>query len=288
MFLKRSFAEDPTLSPKLFDLLETTFPGISQTAQLIQELGQAWESVSTPFMYFQAEQAISHVGVLEIPLTLMGRPINVGAIHGVCTHPAYRRQGYYRKCMESALDYCKTRYETLVLTAAQPEFYSPFGFRVLKEHAFVTKCSPTRKTNEFRILNLTVPGDRALLNRLLDERQPVSNIVGVRGEKAVFCFNEASRPLYYAAGLDLMVVMEINGDQLHLYDIVGDKPCKLACILERIPQPIEKTIIYFNPDRLDVSAQPFPHLLEGDSYLMVKGPFIAETQAFMLPHSARC
>lgn len=65
---EQSFAEDPTLSERLFELLETTFPGISRTSQYIRELGASWESASTPFICFHDGLAIAHVGVLQLPL----------------------------------------------------------------------------------------------------------------------------------------------------------------------------------------------------------------------------
>lgn len=287
-WVQKSFAKDATLSQRLFDLLETTFPGISQTAQSARNLGAAWESVSTPFLCFQDEQAIAHVGVLELPLWIRGQATTVGGIHGVCTHPQFRRRGYFRQCMTAALDYCACRYDTLVLTTAQPELYQPFGFRIVEEHAFIAHCTSSSYASRFRRLNLQAPGDRQILHRLLSEREAVSNILGVVKEKAVFCFNEGSHPLHYAEDLDLIVVMEVENTRLQLFDIVWKQPCRLADICDRISQPINEVVFYFSYDRLDVEAQPFPHVLDGDSYLMARGPFAVESQAFMLPYPARC
>lgn len=285
--MQKSFAENLTLSSRLFELLETTFPGISQTAQSIRNLGASWESVSTPFLCFHEQQAIAHVGVLELPLWLMGQTVTVGGIHAVCTHPEFRRRGYFRKCMTAALDYCASRYDTLLLTTEQPELYLPFGFRTIAEHAFITHRTASNRCNGLRVLNLQTPGDRHILQRLLHEREAVSNILGVVKEKAVFCFNEGSQPLHYAEDLDLIVVMDIEDTRLKLFDIVWNQPCRLADILVRISQPLDEVVFYFSPDRLDVEAQPFAHVLDG-SWLMARGPFAGENQAFMLPRSARC
>jgi predicted N-acetyltransferase YhbS len=287
---KRSFVEDASLSDRLFNLLDTVFPGIglSQRAALVRKLGAPWEGASTPFMHFEENLAIAHVGVLEIPLRIMGKNLTVGGIHGVCTRPEYRRKGYYRSLMQEALNYCTNRYQTLVLTTSQPELYEPFGFRVVGEHAFKTQPESAGYMDAFRRLNLSKTEDIQLLNRLLETRQPVSNIVGVFPEKALFCVNEVNEPLYYAADLDLIVSMEIKDTQLNLYDLVGKKICTLADILARIPQPIEAVTIYFSPDLLDTKVKAFPHMLDGDSFLMVRGEFAAEAEKFMLPRSARC
>lgn len=285
---KQSFAADPSLSSKLFDLLEITFPGISSLAECGRKLGASWEAASTPFIRFDEDIAITHVGVVEILMQMMGQRMTVGGIHAVATRQGFRRRGYYREVMNEVLEYCDQRYETLVLTTSQPEFYLPFGFRVVEEHIFKVKYSSTGNIDGWRKLDFADIEDVKLLHRLLETRVPVSNIVGVFQEKAVFCVNEGSRPLYYAKDLDAIACMEIEDNRLHLFDLVTTQIFPLQNILERIPQAIEEVVIYFSPELLNVNnVQAFPYILD-DAMLMVRGKFAAEKQKFMLPRSARC
>ncbi len=287
---QRSFSEDPTLSKQLFNLLEVVFPeiGISGAAECARKLGASWEAASIPFIYFHDDIAITHVGVVKIPMQLMGERVIVAGIHGVCTHPEFRRRGYYREVMTEVLDYCNGRYKTQILTTAQPELYEPFGFRVVEEHFFIPKCTSKSGSNSFRLLNFAEANDLKLLHRLLETREPVSNILGVVQEKAVFCVNEGRNALHYAPDLDVLMVMEIEDTKLKLFDLVGTKICTLKDIIARIPQPIEEIEIYFSPDRFNANFQAFPHIFDGDSLLMVRGSFAAESEQFMLPRSARC
>lgn len=286
---KRSFSEDPALSQGLFHLLETVFPdiGISSAAEVGRVLGAPWETASTPFIRFHNDVAITHVGVLEIPMQIMGEVAIAGGIHAVSTHPEFRRRGYYREVMAEVLDYCDNRYDTLILTTTQPEFYQPFGFRVVQEHAFMTKCNPADSTNNLRLLNFSEPKDLNLLHRLLETRESASNIVGIVNEKALFCVNEGTRPLHYAEDLDLIICMEIENTRLRLFDLVGTSIPTLKVLLERIPQKIVEVVTYFSPDRLNADFQAFPHIFDG-TWLMVRGEFAAEGKQFMLPRSARC
>lgn len=284
---QRSFSE-PALSPMLFEFLETIFPGISRITENSRILGASWESVSTPFVHFIDGRIISHVGVLELPLVLMGTPVVAAGIHGVATDPKFRRQGYYRKIMDEVMQYCDAKYETLVLTTEQPAYYESFGFRVIPEHVSIVKNESAPGENGFRQVNLQHAADRELLPRLLDTREPVSQILGVVREKAVFCFNEASRPMFYSGSLDAMACMEIEGETLRLYDLVATRIPSLKVILEQLPVPITEVQIYFAPDRMKVNTgQSRPYLLE-NTCLMARGPFAAEGQICMLPHSARC
>jgi predicted N-acetyltransferase YhbS len=287
--MRGSFNDNSTLSEPLFDLLDLVFPGLRALAQNARALGAPWESVSTPFFSVENDQLVSHVGVIEIPLILAGQKITVGSLHAVATHPAYRRRGYYRHIMEEVLTYCADRYETLILTTEHPEYFEPFGFRRIQEHLFTVQCRTSGDGNSFRLLDTQAADDLALLHRLLETRSPLSHVVGVINEKAVFCFNEGSRPLYYEADLDVLVCLEWEGTKLKLFDIVGPKVPPLATLLKRLPQPVEAVDICFSPDRLQVEAKTTPYLFDhdGPSYLMVRGPFAPEGQAFSLPRSAR-
>lgn len=286
---QQSFVEDPTISKRLFDLLETVFPemNISNVAAAAKYLGASWETASTPFIRFHEDVAVAHVGVLEIPMQIMGQPVTVGGIHAVSTHPEFRRRGYYREIMQEVLNYCYQKYDTLVLTTTQPELYEAFGFRVVKEHIFKTKCNVINNSDRLRLLNTSDDNDVELLQRLLTNRTPISNVVGIVNEQALFCFNEGTRDLHYAEDLDLIICMEIENTQLKLFDLVGASIPPLKAILERIPQFIQEVTIYFTPDRLDVNTQAFPHVLD-EAMLMVRGAFAAEDEQFMLPRSARC
>lgn len=285
---KRSFSHDLNLGDRLFELLNITFPGLNELVECGRKLGVPWEDVSTPFIRFHDDLAITHVGVLEMPMEIIGQRVTVGGIHGVATREEFRRRGYYREVMAEALEYCDQIYETLVLTTLQPEYYLPFGFRVVEEYIFKLKCSSEGNKNGLRLLDLSDNQDIALLHRLLETRAPVSYVVGVVNEKALFFVNEGSRSLHYIEDLDLIACMEIENNQLHIFDLVATQIYPLQDILARIPQPIEEVTIYFSPDRLDVdNLEILPYQLE-ETVLMVRGKFAAEREKFMLPRSARC
>lgn len=286
---KRSYRDDPALSDRVFDLLDIAFPYLRPAVRNGPDLGPPWEAQSTPFVRMHGEVAITHVGLLDIPFVLMGRQVRVGGIHAVCTRPEYRRRGYFREVMTEALDHCDRRYETVLLYTAQPELYEPFGFRELGESLFIAPWSSAGRGRErFRALDLSDASDLRLAEQLVTSREPVSNTVGVVNEVGLFGFNEGKRPLHYAEDLDVIACLELEGSRLRLFDVVGTHLCSLADIVERLSQPIDVVEFYFSPDRFEVEARAVPHLVEGDSHLMVRGAFAAEGQAFMVPRSARC
>lgn len=287
--MQYSFSTDPTLSKPLLDLIDTVFPGLGQVAENARALGAPWEAASTPFVIREGERVLSHVGVIELSLIVLGQPTTMGSVHGVATHPDYRHRGYFRQLIEEALQYCAPRYATQILTTEHPEYFEPFGFRVVQEYGFTARIQSTGHKDGLRLLNLHDTQDIALLHRLLATRTPVSQVVGVVNEKAVFCFNEGSRPLYYAADLDVLLCLEQKGSHLTLFDVVGPRLPSLAEIVERLPRAVAEVTLCFSPDRLNVMAEAQPYLFEhdGPSYFMVRGPFAAEGHPFSLPRSAR-
>jgi GNAT superfamily N-acetyltransferase len=287
--MQGSWARDPDLREALFDLLDTVFPGLRRTARLAAGLGAPWEDASTPFVRIERGRVLSHVGVLEIPLVLLGRPVAVGSIHGVATHPEHRRRGLYRGLMEEALRYCQERWATQILTTEHPEYFVPFGFRVVGEHCFVVRPSWPGGGTGVRLLDVHAAPDVALLQRLLATREPVSQVVGVGAEKTVFCFNEGRRPLHYAADLDALLCLERHDRRLLLYDVVAPRIPPLDAIRPLWPQPVDEVVVCFAPDRLGVETEARAYLLDhdGPSVLMVRGPFAAAGHAFTLPRSAR-
>jgi len=287
--MQYAFSSDPTLSTRLFDLLDTVFPGMRQVADNARALGAPWEAVSTPFLVCEGQRVLSHVGVIELSLILLGEKVIVGSIHGVATHPDCRRRGYYRQVIEEALRYCEQRYATQILTTEHPEYFEPFGFRVVQEHGFTVRLRSTGQRDGLRLYNPHDAQDIALLHCLLETRIPVSQVVGVVNEKAVFCFNEGSRPLYYVADLDVLLCLEQEGTHLKIFDVVGPRIPSLAAIVERIPHTVEEVTLCFSSDRLGVDAEAKPYVFDhdGPSYFMVRGPFKAEGHTFTLPRSAR-
>jgi len=280
------------LLDRVFELLELCFPGagLEEQERAARKLGMHWDEISTPFVHFDGDDLVTHVGVLELPMVLEGRLRTVGGVHAVSTHPGQRRRGHYRAVMEDLLEWCDARYEILQLSTAQPELYEPFGFRVVPECRFVGQApAPAGSSPAWvRELDLSDSVDLRTLRSLLSERAPVSSVLGVAGGESVFLFDEARRPLHYAQDLDSVFSLERDGATLRLYDVVARAAIPaLADIVRRVPPPVERVEVYFTPDRLDADLTPEPHVLDGDEHFMVRGPYPPEGQPLMLPRTAR-
>jgi predicted N-acetyltransferase YhbS len=283
---RRSYADDPTLEGRVFELLETHFTGIGARRRASALLGASWAACSTPFVHEKDGRIVSHVGLLEMPFVIEGERSTLGGIHGVCTLESERRRGFFRRIMEELLDHCDGRYETLELATENPEFYEPFGFRIVAEYRFRADIVPVRGRAGFRPFDVERSGDLEQLDRLLTERTSVSRRIGVENEREVFKFSQGADDLYYSKALDCFAVFELQGSRLSLYDVVSREMPSLDTLLREVDAPIDTVDFHFTPDLFDVETTPALCRYDGDSY-MVRGPFSLEKERFMIPPPAR-
>lgn len=279
----RSYAREPGLLERVLALADTAFPGLAARAMRIQLPGGHWRDRSVPFVVERGGRVVSHVGVLSIEMILDAERTRVGGIHAVCTHPDHRGRGYSRGLMEEALAWCDARFPTILLFTDQPSLYERFGFRSAAEHRFRASLRSRGHKRFSRALDLTRPEDLAILDRLLGARAPVSEVLGVVAERAVFTFLCPERELVYAPDLDAIVWMRLRETTLTLHDVVAERIPRLVEILDLVPGPVETVEIEFTPDRLGVEAAALPASME----LMVRGPFAVAGKPFAVPPTAR-
>lgn len=286
---RRSFAQDPSLKGRLYQLLETTFPGIGGQAERLHIDGGSWEQVSTPFVLEDPSGAIiAHVGVMTLPAIVAGERCDIGAVHAVCTHPDHRGRGCFRALMDDMLAWSVGRFGTLMLTTSQPDLYKRFGFRCVAEHKFELSASAAGRSPGMRAIDLRQAEDLALLQKLLGTREPVSSVFGVTGEeRGSFSFYCPDTGLWFAAAVDTIAWLELDGVTLRIHDLIAPRIPPLAALLERLPFAIGRVETLFATDRLLAESRAIPYRHEG-GHLMIRGPFAVEHERFMVPPAARC
>ena len=287
------------MDPSLAGLLGRVWPALPGVAARARALGFGWAAISTPFVRRKGTRVVAHVGVIDVPLVVAGRRRRVGSIHAVCTDPGWRHRGLGRALMREALAWCDGRYETIVLTTGIPEFYTPFGFRAVPEHAFSRALSPPAGPGTGRRLTET-PEDLRLLRRLLARRASVSERLGSLEEGTVFVvallltWGDFSR-VHYHPTLDVVTVYEVRERTLALYDVVGPAIPPLGTLAAAIGADADRLVTFFAPDRLGDGFAPEPWTAaraaaSGNAWfagLMARGPLVGEEAPIMLPPLSR-
>jgi GNAT superfamily N-acetyltransferase len=289
-----------SLEPGLAALLGRVWPALPAGVSRAEALGFAWTAVSTPFVRREGDRVVGHVGLIELPLVVDGRRVVVGSIHAVCTDPEHRGRGVGRALMQEALAAGDRHFDTMVLTTLIPDFYAAFGFRRVREHAFVRALPASGPAPAAGGRMLTERAeDRHLLRRLLTDRAPVSERLGSLEAGVAFAvalmltWGDLSRVRYHAA-LDVLTVHEVRAGTLVLYDVVGAAIPPLEELTAALGVDAERVVTFFAPDRWGDgwTAEPWDRAratAHGDAWfagLMVRGPLVVDG-AFMLPPLSR-
>lgn len=276
---------------RVLALIDRVWAGFGERIERAGRLGFVWGSVSTPIVAVEGDRVLAHVGVLALPVVVAGVRRVVGGIHAVATDPDHRGRGHASALLAEALEHCRPRYETLLLTTDIPGFYARVGFRPVREHVFWGRVSPrpAPPAGAVRQLSLDEPADVALLRRLLATRAPVSARLGPVEPGAIFgiaCLLQTGRPetLQYVAPLDAVVVCERRGATLTLLDVVAASIPRLPALLEWLGAGVREVQTLFTPDRLGGPLIPQPRPA---TELMVRGPFAPEGLPMMLPPYSR-
>jgi len=280
----------PEKRARVYELLDIAFPGLGASIPRMEPLGAAWHENSTPFVLWEGNQPVAHVGVLEIELSSGDDTFRVPGLHAVCTHPEHRGKGLARQLMESALVHCDERFDTAVLFADVPAMYAKFGFRTLDQRAFRIAVQPVDTHDGFR--PVTPERDLVALHAILAEREPVSRVLGcVRTEYMFFCdlliAGLGFEHIHYAEDLDAYVVGRVQGETLFLLDVVARRMPSLRALLEHLDRPIREVRFGFVPDQLEVGATVVTTSLADDIF-MVRGPWPGPPAPFRFPFMAHC
>ena len=277
----------------LFDLYDSTWPGLAVRIREAERLGWPWHDVTMPFVAWDGEVAVAHVGVICLPVILDGHNTALAGIHAVCTRPSHRGRGLCRQLMQQALAHIDAHYETTFLTTGHGTLYEPFGFRRVPECRACVPAPTRRQGQPVRALTDS-PEDLHTLRRLLVSAAPTSSRLGMRESGWALIINEVLgtgglKRLFYAESLDAMVAIQQKHKdrRLVLLDLAAPALPTLDALLACIPGDWNEVELAFPADRLAPDAKPLAYDNDDDR-LLIRGPWPLKAPATTLPPLRRC
>jgi GNAT superfamily N-acetyltransferase len=252
-----------------------------------------WNDCYVCYSFVAGARVVANVSASQLDLLWKGERYRAVQIGAVMTDPDYRNRGLAAQLMNAVLEEYESNCEMVYLFAnvTALEFYPKFGFTPAPESRFTGEIGETSYGCEaVRKLDLANGADLELLRRLIRERQPFSGVLDVdrvAGILAWHCLYRFAEHLYYFAGLNLLALCRVEGDALHLYDLIGsDKPELLQPILKSLaPDGIRKAVFHFTPDFQDIQPQCHPAEAGGDTFF-IKSAILRLTGEFLYPFTA--
>ncbi|MGD9590912.1 MAG: GNAT family N-acetyltransferase [Candidatus Berkiella sp.] len=286
--MQADYLTDPTLYTRCISLMDTCFPGIKALADQGRVHNAFWDKASVPFIVEKEKEIIAHLGVLPFDVIVDNQPFRGGALHGICTHQAHRRRGYFTQLIHEALAYTQQNFDFSFLFTDQPWLYEQFGFVIVPEKDFVLKDYRKAASGyQIRKCDLSIQDDLALMQSGYLNRMPISNRFGIVKETVVATLNALHQDVYYVDGLDVLVVYDIKENTLWLKDVVFKNTCELASVINAISGEFSNIILQFCPDKFDdcqyelIEAKP-------ECCIMVSEEFRLGNAPFRYPEPQRC
>ncbi|TCU38601.1 GNAT family N-acetyltransferase [Rhizobium azibense] len=251
---RKDYFDDRAAWTALVSLLDDTF-GIDIGP--LRHLGGP-DPTSMPFGWFASNDTLAaNLTAFAMPIVVNGRQIEAAAFQSGAVRPPWRRRGLYRDLTRKALEWCEGRqFEAIVLYTDKPSLYESYGFSILPMHRYCGGApKPRSATNSARQLDPWNKTDLALLQEALKTRAPVSDVLAVSGNAAMFLVNTQLDTEVRLSWLDeekaIIAWKAGAAGRFSLLDVVAAEIPPLAVILGRLGALPEHVDVFFSPDKLD-------------------------------------
>ncbi|OGO79358.1 MAG: hypothetical protein A2Y23_01070 [Clostridiales bacterium GWB2_37_7] len=208
-----------------------------------------WNDDYICYSYIKDNEVISNVSLSIMTLIINGKEQKAIQIGTVMTDPDYRRQGLAYQLMKKILeDYDDELYFLAADDDAKP-LYRKCGFESIDENQYIIDLTGYQRIKD-PLKPMDIPPNKML--EIKKQSQPLSSILSARGDEHVFMFyyTLGYRKSIYQLQPDIYVVFEIDGVELHLYDILSPKKVNLQEIIEQIiSKDVHMVFCHFAPDQ---------------------------------------
>lgn len=247
-----------------------------------------WNDKYVCYSYIDNNEVISNVSINKMNLIYQGENYSALQIGTVMTHPNYRGQGLAKNLLNHVIAKYEDQYDFLYLFANDTvlDFYPKFGFERIEESSFtVDACNLKKKASKLKKLNPDNKTDFQLISRIVSERAPLSNILDVKESEDLLMFYvliALKNELYYLEELDVIVLMEQEGTDLYVLDILSTKKLDVVEVLSYLStKKIETIHLLFTPEKSKYIDAAY--IIETEDMLFVRPNVLTSENYFLFP-----
>ncbi|HEM2214005.1 TPA: GNAT family N-acetyltransferase [Listeria monocytogenes] len=247
-----------------------------------------WNDKYVCYSYIDNNEVISNVSINKMNLIYQGENYSALQIGTVMTHPNYRGQGLAKNLLNHVIAKYEDQYDFLYLFANDTvlDFYPKFGFERIEESSFtVDACNLKKKASKLKKLNPDNKTDFQLISRIVSKRAPLSNILDVKEIEDLLMFYvliALKNELYYLEELDVIVLMEQEGTDLYVLDILSTKKLDVVEVLSYLStKKIETIHLLFTPEKSKYIDAAY--IIETEDMLFVRPNVLTSENYFLFP-----
>lgn len=247
-----------------------------------------WNDKYVCYSYIDNNEVISNVSINKMNLIYQGENYSALQIGTVMTHPNYRGQGLAKNLLNHVIAKYEDQYDFLYLFANDTvlDFYPKFGFERIEESSFtVDACNLKKKASKLKKLNPDNKTDFQLISRIVSKRAPLSNILDVKESEDLLMFYvliALKNELYYLEELDVIILMEQEGTDLYVLDILSTKKLDVVEVLSYLStKKIETIHLLFTPEKSKYIDAAY--IIETEDMLFVRPNVLTSENYFLFP-----
>lgn len=247
-----------------------------------------WNDKYVCYSYIDNNEVISNVSINKMNLIYQGENYSALQIGTVMTHPNYRGQGLAKNLLNHVIAKYEDQYDFLYLFANDTvlDFYPKFGFERIEESSFtVDACNLKKKASKLKKLNPDNKTDFQLISRIVSKRAPLSNILDVKESEDLLMFYvliALKNELYYLEELDVIVLVEQEGTDLYVLDILSTKKLDVVEVLSYLStKKIETIHLLFTPEKSKYIDAAY--IIETEDMLFVRPNVLTSENYFLFP-----
>lgn len=288
---EEKYAHEIKKRERLYPLFQRVFGIESSILSDFSNRG-LWNDDYFPYTFFHKDQAIANVSAFPLPMKINGTNIKCLGIQSVMTDPDYRKNGLMKTLFKKMVDDLERTYHGAFLFTSSPELYTPFGFKVIKQHYFkidFNKQSIKQEANLKKLEPLTELEHMKILTEVFNRRVPLSKQFAPLSYIHCFYFNlynpSIYEKVYFIEELETIIVFEVEDGTLRIFDIIGERIPTIEELCSYIPDVIGTVEFYFNPDVFNIEGiKAIEYVTENK--LMARGSFQLDNQHLIMPLTA--
>jgi predicted N-acetyltransferase YhbS len=249
-----------------------------------------WDERYSVFAITEGDRIIASASLTRMDLVLADSRVRGWQLGAVGTDPERRKLGLQKQVLSCLLEH--TGPSDLVFLFANHhviDFYPRFGFRLVRDCMFEIETVVEPRSQRLRVLELASAEDRALLQRVAAQAQPVTRDFGAEnyGQLVLWYWcNFYPEGLRYEPEHDAIFVVEQGDDVLRVYDVLAAGQLDLSRYLPQlVTAPVHKLEFGFTPARFWPETVSRPDYT--DSPLFVRGPHALPDRPFKFPMIAQ-
>lgn len=209
-----------------------------------------------PFSYVYQGNVIANASANILQITINASTYQAIQISTVMTHPEFRNRGLSKALIHKILHTYEQKVDFFYLFANETvlDFYPKMGFNREEDYSFSLEAKHIKSIPHFQLkrLNMENASDYLVAARIIKQRHTALNCMEISNGTSIMLFHlliELNDIVYYIQEKNMIVLFEIEGHILHLYDVIATQPYDLQQIVSRlIPHSVRKIHCYFEPN----------------------------------------